>query len=140
MDTVSINYKQQMHFTAQLDTYTLDMDAMPDNGGQDLGMRPKPLILVALAGCTGMDVASLAQKMRVPIENLTIDVSAEKSDNMPIVYTSVEVIYRFEAQNEHTAKIKKIVDMSQERYCGVAAMIRMICPLSYRIEINGTEI
>lgn len=140
MDQISVDYQQDMSFTAHVENFSIDLDANTESGGKDSAMRPKPLMLVALAGCTGMDIASLARKMRVEIEKLTIEASAEKSEEMPVVYTSATLTYHFTAQEQHRDKIIKMVDMSQERYCGVAAMMRMICPLSYTILLNGEKI
>lgn len=140
MDQISVDYKQDMSFVAHVENFTIDLDASVENGGNDSSMRPKPLMLVALAGCTGMDIASLARKMRVEIEKLTIDASAEKSEEMPVVYTSVQLTYNFTAKEEYRDKILKMVDMSQERYCGVAAMMRTVCPLNYTVVLNGEGI
>lgn len=140
MDKVTIDYQQNMSFVANVNDFKIELDAKIENGGSELGPTPKPLMLTALAGCTGMDVASLARKMRVEIEKLTIEASAEKSETMPVVYLSVDLTYNFTAADQSADKIRKIVDMSQERYCGVAAMFRMICPLSYSVVLNGKKI
>ncbi|MEG0602690.1 MAG: OsmC family protein [Mucinivorans sp.] len=140
MDSITIDYKQDMNFEAEIKNQKIMLDAAVENGGHDNGVTPKPLMLVALAGCTGMDVASLAKKMRVPIDRLEISVSAEKSDTQPVVYTSVALRYNFMAVSENQTKIRKIVDLSMERYCGVAAMIRMICPLSYSVWLGDQQI
>lgn len=132
-----------MAFTASIEgsPITIALDAKPENGGAGNGITPKPLMLIALAGCTGMDIASLIKKMRVEITDLQIDTEAEKSDGMPMVYTEIRLIYRFTAPTDAAAdKIKKIVEMSQERYCGVAEMVRHFAKLSYTITLNGIPI
>lgn len=140
MEHVTLDFLGDMRFEAHVENHTITIDASKEFGGAESGPRPKPLMLVALAGCTGMDVASLAKKMRVDIQSLTIEVQAEKSTDMPVVYTSFNVIYRFTAAQTDAEKIKKIVDMSQERYCGVSAMMRQIAPLSYEIFIGDQKI
>ncbi|MEG0033770.1 MAG: OsmC family protein [Mucinivorans sp.] len=140
MDKISIDYKHDMSFEANIENFSIALDAKSENGGSASAPTPKPLMLVALAGCTGMDVASLAKKMRVELEKFEIEATASKSDTMPVVYTAAALKYNFIAAPESAEKIRKIVGMSQERYCGVAAMFRMICPLSYTIWLNGEQI
>lgn len=129
-----------MQFDAQVDEHTITLDAPESVGGMNLGARPKPLLLVALGGCTGMDVASLARKMRVDFDKVEIEVDAEKSDEMPVVYCSMTVRYRFEGAGIDPAKPLKMVTLSQERYCGVSAMLRQVCPVSVEVYLNGERI
>lgn len=143
MEKASVKFVENMAFTASVEgsSTTIPLDANAEHGGSGNGLRPKPLMLVALAGCTGMDIASLIKKMRVEISGFEIDTEAEKSDDMPVVYTEIRLIYRFTALADDVAdKLKKIVDMSQERYCGVAAMMRHFAKLSYSIVLNGKTI
>lgn len=144
MEQLSLKWHGGMEYTADLDGHTIRIDADGDSGGTNLGPRPKALILVALAGCTGMDIASLARKMRVEIEELEIKVEYEKSEEHPIVYTSIHLVYQFRVADSmvesYTDKILKMVNLSQERYCGVSAMLRPSIPLSYSITINGKQI
>lgn len=138
MEKVNVNWEQEMAFTASVNGFQIKLDATPEHGGHGEGPTPKPLILVALAGCTGMDIASLSKKMRVEIEKLNIEVEAQKNQEMPIVYTSMTVIYRFTAKESDKDKIIKMVTMSQERYCGVAAMMSKAATVDFKIELNGT--
>ena len=140
MEKITIDWSNDMLFTTTVNNFEIKLDAAPEHGGSDSGTRPKPLMLVALAGCTGMDVASLARKMRVEMRSLAIDVLSEKSEGMPVVYTSFEVIYRFEAEEADRDKIIKMVVNSQERYCGVSAMMAKIAPVTYKIFLNGAQI
>lgn len=140
MENVKLEWKGGMQFDAQVDEHTITLDAPESVGGMNLGARPKPLLLVALGGCTGMDVASLARKMRVDFDKVEIEVDAEKSDEMPVVYRSMTVRYRFEGAGIDPAKPLKMVTLSQERYCGVSAMLRQVCPVSVEVYLNGERI
>lgn len=136
MEKISIDWQSNMSFQAHVDHFNITLDAAPENGGDNNGMRPKPLLLVAMAGCTGMDIASLSKKMRVELTNFSVDVEAEKSEAMPIVYTSFRVIYHFEGSEDDRQKILKMVHGSQEKYCGVAEMFRHIAPVSFQVYLN----
>lgn len=137
MEKINVNWDQEMAFTASVNGFEIKLDATPEHGGQGQGPTPKPLLLVALAGCTGMDIASLAKKMRVEIQKLNIEVEAQKSQEMPVVYTQMTIIYRFTAKESDREKIIKMVTMSQERYCGVAAMLSKAAEVDFKIELNG---
>lgn len=138
MEQVILNFNKDMHFTANVSGHTIELDAAAENGGGDIGARPKALLLAALGGCTGMDIASLARKMRVDIKALTIEADAEKSvDEVPMIYTSAKLVYRFEASQGDRDKIVKMVAMSQERYCGVSSMLQKAFPISYEIFLNS---
>ncbi|HRX67106.1 MAG TPA: OsmC family protein, partial [Tenuifilaceae bacterium] len=77
--TIHIEWQGDMKFETELDGHKLIIDAAPEVGGTDKGPRPKPLMLVALAGCTGMDVVSILKKMRVELEGLKVWVEAEQT-------------------------------------------------------------
>ena len=82
-----------------------------------------------------MDVVSLLKKMRVDYRAFRIRAAAEISDEHPKVFTSVHLIYEFEGRALPLDKLKKAVDLSQERYCSVSAMLRKASPLTYEIRI-----
>lgn len=140
MEQVKLNWKGGMQFDAQVGEHVIVLDASEELGGMNLGVRPKPLLLVALAGCTGMDIASLARKMRVEFDRIEIEADAEKNDEVPATYTSLTLKYRFEGQGIDPAKPLKMVGLSQERYCGVANMLRQVAPIAFEVYLNGVRI
>jgi len=104
------------------------------SGGKDSGTRPKALMLSSLAGCTGLDVLSLLQKMRVKFSDFSIDVEGHQTTEHPKMYNHVILTYKIKLAPSSHAKMKKAVDLSQEKYCGVSAMFRAFCKLDYKIE------
>lgn len=133
MHTIKTKWVNKIAFDGQIDRHTIRMD---DKGGEneDTGPSPKKLLLASLAGCTGMDVASLLPKMRVPFTGLEIDVEADLTEEHPKVYSEIRLIYRFFGKDLNHEKVKKAIDLSQDKYCGVSAMLRKICPILYTIE------
>jgi len=83
---------------------------------------PKALMLSSLGGCTGLDVASLIKKMRLKVKDFNVQVAAELTDEHPKYYHKVWITYNFYGQELNEEKLKKIVDLSLEKYCGVTAM------------------
>ncbi len=113
----------------------LHLDGEEKFGGRGYGYNAKPLMLVALAGCTGMDVASLMKKMRVDenVTDFTVDVQARMTDEHPKYYDKVHVTYTFKGKDLDIAKLTKAVDLSRTRYCGVYKMFGSFAEVSHEI-------
>lgn len=133
--SVHIDWKGGMSFETELDGHKLTLDASEDVGGENRGPRPKPFMLVALAGCTGMDVVSILRKMRVEYEGLRIFVEAEQTEDQPKQYSCMKVIYEFKGKNLPMDKLEKAVSLSEDRYCGVSAVYKKAIPLSTEIRV-----
>jgi putative redox protein len=132
---ISMNWKGNMSFEGEVNGHKIMMDADPSVGGENKGPRPKPLMLLALAGCTGMDVVSILKKMRVEVQDFNVSVSAEMTEEHPVVYSSMHIVYEFKGQNLDMEKLQKAIDLSQERYCGVSAMYKQFLKLTYEIKV-----
>jgi putative redox protein len=101
------------------------------------GFSPKALLLSGLAGCTGVDVVDILEKMRVPFADLQIDAEAEQTDEHPRVFKFITLTYRIRTGEENRDKIKKAIDLSLEKYCGVAAMLKKNSRIEYEIVISA---
>lgn len=132
---VYIDWQGEMAFEADVNGHKIMLDAASESGGYDKGPRPKPLMLVALAGCTGMDVVSILKKMRVEFENLRIWVEAEQTEEHPKHYSSMKIIYEFKGKDIPLDKLEKAVNLSEERYCGVNAVYKKAMPVSTEIRV-----
>jgi putative redox protein len=135
-DSVIVNWQQAMSFTAEIDGFKINLDTNTEHGGNNSGPRPKPLMMVALAGCTGMDVVSLLSKMRIPVDHFAIKVEGDLTEEHPKHFTGMHIIYEFTGTDLPLDKLKKAIDLSQERYCGVSASYRKAMKISYEIKIN----
>jgi putative redox protein len=107
----------------------LTIDAGPDAGGEGKGLRPKALMLSALAGCSGLDVAMLIKKMKLDVDEFSIDTSANLTDEHPKYYDAVTIEYHFRGNNLDEKKLQRAVDLSVEKYCGVMEMFRKFATL-----------
>ena len=132
---VKVNWSGDMSFVADISGFSVQMDASPEVGGQGKGPRPKPLTLAALGGCTGMDVISILEKMRVPVEAFDMQIEAEETEEHPKVYRKIHIIYMFRGKDLPLDKLEKAVNLSQERYCGVSAMLGKSAELTYEIAV-----
>ncbi len=125
MDEISCNWKSDMAFEASVNGHTIVLDATDEVGGHNQGPRPKPLTLVSLAGCTGMDVISILRKMREPVTWFNVRVQGETTTEVPKTYIKVKLIYEFKASDGlKDENVRKAISLSKERYCGVSAMLR----------------
>ncbi len=127
----------KMAFDVELNGHHFTIDAEENVGGEDQGPRPKPLLLVALAGCTGMDVVSIMRKMKIKDYTLDVKVEGEQEIEFPKAFKKIEVIFDFEGKDLPVTKLKKAVTLSETRYCGVSDMLRKAAELKTIIKING---
>lgn len=125
-----LNWQKNMSFDVELDGHKFMLNAAD-------GIRPKGLLLSALGGCTGMDVVSILKKMKVEDFQLEIEVTADQTDNHPIIYKDIVVNYNFSGTDLPLAKIKKAVSLSETTYCGVSAMLGKAAKIDHFIRING---
>lgn len=115
---------------------SISIDSDEQFGGTNSGVRPKALMLSALGGCTGLDVVSLLNKMKVEFDNFKVVVSGELTDEHPKYYKKVTVGYHFYGKDMNEKKIEKAVNLSVERYCGVFEMFRQFAEIEHNIQIN----
>lgn len=109
--------------------HNLRIDAGPDDGGDSSGYRPKALMLSGLAGCSGLDVASLIKKMKLEVDDFHIETIANLTDEHPRYYDHVKIEYHFHGKNLAEKKLQRAVDLSIEKYCGVMEMFRRFAKL-----------
>lgn len=126
MDTHIISSKHEtgMKFTSSINEHQVLTDTGADNGGNNEAPGPKRLMLVALAGCTGIDIVTILNKMKVSFSDLSIDTEATLGEEHPKVYKFVKVIYKIKLAEAEKAKMEKAVQLSVEKYCGVMAMFK----------------
>jgi putative redox protein len=112
----------------------LDMASGLDEPGQ--GATPMELLAVALAGCTSMDVVSLLQKMRQPLEGLRVEVHGETADEYPKRFVSLEVVYYLRGALDEK-KVQRAIGLSETKYCSVAATLRPAVSISSRYVLEA---
>jgi putative redox protein len=132
-ESINLQWLSDMSFEAQIDGHKIYLDAKTEHGGKNLGPRPKPFMMVALAGCTGMDVVSILSKMRVSFDDFRVEVEGELSEEHPKKYVGMKVIYRIKGKDISREKVEKAVRLSRENYCGVSANYKEVFPVNYEI-------
>lgn len=137
---VETQWMGKMQFNALVNGHTVIMDAPERAGGEDNGPIPKPFVLTALSGCTGMDVVSILRRKDIEVNDFNITVSGEISKPHPIVYTSIHLVYEFKGKEADKEAALQAVTDSQEKFCGVSNMLKRIVPVTWDVTYNGVTI
>jgi len=126
-------WQEDMHFIISSPGSKISIDPSEELGGKDKGARAKPLMLVSLAGCTGVDVQGLINKMRLKVDKFVIDISAELTAEHPKYYKSTHIVYNFHGADLNQDKLTKAVNLSFDKYCGVIEMFKQFSDVSSEI-------
>jgi len=133
--TVSVKWQENMCFEAEIQGHKIIMDADQNAGGENKGPRPKPFMLSALGGCTGMDIVSILKKMKVDFDDLNIVVTGYQTDEHPKHYYKIHIVYEFTGKNLPLDKIEYAIKLSEEKYCGVGAVYRKTMEVTSEIKL-----
>ncbi len=132
--SVTTLFNEQMAFTASIDGHDIRMDTTADDGGEDSGPSPKRLMLASLAGCTGIDIVSILNKMKVEFSDFSIGVHAALTTDHPKTYNHVKITYKIKLAEDDKSKMIKAVNLSTEKYCGVFAMFKSFAKMDTEID------
>lgn len=137
---IDVQWMGKMQFNALVNGHTIVMDAPEKAGGEDHGPIPKPFILTALAGCTGMDIAAILRKANKYPQSFDMKVIGEISKKAPIEYIAIHVIYDFKGEEANKEAALQAVTDSQEKYCGVSSILKKALPVTWEVNYNGLPI
>ena len=140
MGKVTVNWAGKMQFVGDDGAgHQVTMDASPVYGGENQGTRPMELMLMALGGCTGIEVSHILQKMRVSFDSLAITVAGERADDHPKIFTQMRVSYHFQGKNIPPEKVAQAIKLADEVYCSAANMMKAAGKIEYAFTINDQE-
>ena len=127
-----------MHFIGAADSgHMIDMDSPV--GGDGSGASPMELVLLALAGCTGMDVLAIMRKKRQAVQGLEVIAHGQRSETYPRVYTAIQLEYICTGAAINPEALVQAIELSRERYCPVWAMLRPTVEISYTYQIAVSD-
>ena len=135
-ESVNIRLKENMSFDVNVDGLKMVIDTAPEFGGNGDGPRPKSLMMVSLAGCTGMDVVSILRKMKIQFDYFGVEVKGNITETHPKHFDSMHIVFRLKGKNIPREKVQMAVDLSQEKYCGVSYNFRSSMTLTNEIIIE----
>lgn len=115
------------------------LDSTKSFGGMEAATKPMELLLIALGGCTSMDVLSLLKKMRQDIVDFSIDLDSERAEGHPAVFTKIHLVYQISGKNVNPDNVKKAIDMSMSKYCSVTAMLKETVDITWDFNIEEID-
>lgn len=111
------------------------LDAKPEVGGENRGARPMEVLLIALGGCTGIDIVSILNKMRLQASRVDISMDGTRAEEHPQRFTEIRMTYAIDAPDAPLERVMRAVQLSQNRYCSVAHSLN--CLISATLVLNG---
>jgi putative redox protein len=129
-------YLSGLSFRNSIDNHQLITDTNVESGGNNDGPSPKKLMLVSLAGCTGIDVAMILHKMKVPFKDLHIDINACLTDTQPSTYSAVHIIYSVAVAEADQDKMNRAVQLSENKFCGVMTMFKSFAKVTHEVQFR----
>ena len=115
--------------------HAIVMDGPPEIGGENLGVRPMEMLLLGMAGCTMIDVVSTLKKMREDVVDCQTQVSADRSEEYPKVFTNIHVHFVLRGKQLNPLKVDKAIKLSAEKYCSASIMIGKTAIITHDYEI-----
>lgn len=132
---VAVTHIKGMHFEGEGSSkLRTQIDSSVTTGGSGYGSSPMELVLMAIAGCSGMDIVTILEKMQITYERFEISVVGERAAEHPRIFTDIELIYKFWGSNLPEEKIQRAIQLSMEKYCSVTNMIDKVANLTYKLE------
>ena len=116
-------WQNDLAFSSEFEGHSIAFNGAVDENGRRLGFSPKALLLSGLAGCSGIDVVDILKKMKVHFTKFDITAEADQTEEHPKVFTDIHITYQIDAAPDEEVKVKRAIDLSLEKYCGVAAML-----------------
>lgn len=134
---VRVTHTEGLHFKATTSAgYSFEIDKTPEAGEPARGAGPMELLLLGLAGCTGMDIVSILEKSRQQVTGLEVAVDGVRAKDYPMVWTHIKVHYLIKGHEVSEEAVKRAIELSETKYCSALAMLRETAKVesSYRIE------
>lgn len=134
---MQLRWQDQLLFLGQTESgHCVAIDGPPDVGGQNLGMRPMEMLLLGLGGCTGIDIVTILQKGRHTLTQFSLEVSGDRAEQVPKVFTQIHVHYRLAGPTLTPAVVERAIKLSSEKYCSASIMLGATAQLTHSYELG----
>ncbi|MDH5392695.1 MAG: OsmC family protein [Gammaproteobacteria bacterium] len=131
-----VKWLDHMTFVGESESgHSVVMDGPPEAGGRNLGIRPMEMILLGLGGCSSFDVLMILQKGRQKVTNCHVEISAERAETDPKVFTKIHAHFVLEGKNLNQKQVAKAVSLSADKYCSVSIMLASTVEITHDYEI-----
>lgn len=119
--------------------HTVVMDGPKELGGHDTGIRPMELLLLGMGGCTSFDMVQILKKARQDIRDCVVEIDSERSNDIPKVFTKINVHYTVTGKNLKETQVKRAVELSTEKYCSASIMLGQMAEITHDYEIINVD-
>ena len=138
--TALIKQVRGLTFAGKSDSnHWVTMDGPEQFGGSEAAVRPKELLLLSLGGCSSADVVSILQKKRAKLDDYELNITADTSDSHPVVFTKIHLEYVFYGKNLKEKDLERAIELSQDKYCGVTAMLKDSVEITHSFKVVDTS-
>lgn len=136
-----VKWVENAMFIGESDSgHAVVMDGPPEGGGRNLGVRPMELLLIGMGGCTAYDVVSILKKARQPVIDVDVELTAERADDVPKVFTAIHAHFIVKGKAEiKDAQVKRAIDLSADKYCSASIMLGQMARITHDYEIRVVE-
>ena len=118
--------------------HELILEGAPESGGKNKGMRPMEAVLLGMGGCTAYDVAQILRKQRKEPATLVLEMEAERSEQVPMVFTRIHLTYKVSGSGITERQVKRAIDLSIDKYCSATRMLSSTAKVTYEFEVLST--
>jgi len=123
-------------FVGETDSgHAVIMDGPPDHGGRNIGMRPMEMLLLGVGGCSSFDVVQILQKGRNEIVKCVAEVTAERVDAIPSVFSKIHLHFIVSGHDLKPAAVERAVKLSAEKYCSASIMLSKAVEITHDFEV-----
>ncbi|WP_291515480.1 OsmC family protein [Bdellovibrio sp. ArHS] len=130
----------KLGFEARVRHHKFLIDGKPEDGGQDQAATPKEIMLTAICTCSGMDVVSILQKMRLNLQSCDVLAQTATTETHPKIFKEVKLQYQIVGPDIKPEQALKAVRLSMTKYCGVSAMVAKASPIHYEVFVNAVKV
>ncbi|MEL0107150.1 MAG: OsmC family protein [Rhodospirillaceae bacterium] len=136
----SVKWVQDRMFLGESGSgHTIVMDGAPDAGGRNMGVRPMETILIGMGGCTAFDVVHILEKSREAVEDCVADITAERAEEDPKVFTKIHVKFTVTGKNLNPDKVERAVHLTAEKYCSASIMLAKTAEITHEVVIKNSN-
>ena len=138
---VRIKWVEDVAFVGESETgHAVVLDGAPENGGRNIGMRPMEMLLIGMGACTSFDVVTILKKARQPIVDCVAEISADRADEVPKVFTKIHVHFVITGNNLNATQVERAVKLSAEKYCSASIMLAKSVEITHDFVIEPVDI
>lgn len=136
---VRIKWVEGVAFVGESETgHAVVLDGAPENGGRNIGMRPMEMLLIGMGACTSFDVVTILKKARQPIVDCVAEITAERADEVPKVFTKIHVHFVITGDNLNLVQVERAVKLSAEKYCSASIMLSKSVDITHDFAVKAT--